>query len=936
MNIEASREELEGLNRELSAANQKLQETIADLEKAAGALRRNEAMYRELVQNANSAIIRWQSDGTLTFFNEYAQSFFGYDAKEVVGKHVGILIPEVDSAGVDMRALARDIVAHPERYVQNINENICRDGRRVWMAWTNKPVLDEDGQVYEILAVGTDISERRRIEEELRESEEKFRSAFANASIGFAMTRPDGRFLDANAAYCRLTGYSIDELRATGFQKLIHPGDYAENIALIDRMMSGQILDFAVKNRYVCKSGETVWVHKSVSLVRDGAGAPKWIIALIQDISEQRLAEESLRQSEARFRALAEALPQIVWTAEAEGGVDWFNRRWYEYTGAPQGAGEGWSWSQFTHSEDLAPTLEKWEAARRKGEIVESEIRMRRDDGRYRWFLVRAWPVRDAGGNVLRWFGTSTDIHDLKEAERALRQSQEDFKRAQEVGQIGWWRLNVQRNVLTWSDENYRIFGIPLGTPMTYEGFLTACHPDDREYVDMHWKAGLRGEPYDLEHRVVADGQVKWVREKAYLEFDDSGNLLGGFGITQDITEREEAEQKVRHLNETLEQRVVERTAEAQKKADQLRALASELSHAESRERKRLASILHDHIQQLIVAARMQISWLKRDNNLERMQATAQGIDGILREALEASRSLTVDLSPPALQESGLAGGLSWLAARIREKNRFTVNLRADNQAEPSSEEIRFFLFECARELLFNAVKHAGVSEAQVTLLRTGDGQIKVIVSDEGKGFDADIVANRQPGETSFGLFSIQERLMHIGGHMEVESAPGKGTRITVWAPAGDGSADFELTKNQAQKASAGKVESYMRSRRNACRVLIVDDHKIMRDGLRGLLQFESGIEVVGEAADGPQAIELAMAMTPDIVIMDVNLGAMSGIEATRRILAEVPATKVIGLSMHVDAQIAVAMREAGAAAYLTKGGPAEDLIAAIRACASQ
>jgi PAS domain S-box-containing protein len=126
-----------------------------------------------------------------------------------------------------------------------------------------------------------------------------------------------------------------------------------------------------------------------------------------------------------------------------------------------------------------------------------------------------------------------------------LRQSQEDMNRAQAVGNAGSWRLNVQRNELTWSDENHRIFGIPKGTPMTYETFLSTIHPDDKEYVDKKWMAALKGENYDIEHRIIVDGQIKWVREKAFLEFDSKGELLGGFGTTQDITERKKAEDAV-------------------------------------------------------------------------------------------------------------------------------------------------------------------------------------------------------------------------------------------------------------------------------------------------------------------------------------------------------------------------------------------------------
>ena len=142
------------------------------------------------------------------------------------------------------------------------------------------------------------------------------------------------------------------------------------------------------------------------------------------------------------------------------------------------------------------------------------------------------------------------NINERKKAEEALRKNREDLDRAQAVGNIGSWRMDILKNELTWSDENHRIFGIPKGTPMTYETFLSAVHPDDRDYVDKKWKAGLAGEDYDIEHRLLADGQVKWVREKAYLEFDDKGTLLGGFGITQDITERKQAEEQLRESEE--------------------------------------------------------------------------------------------------------------------------------------------------------------------------------------------------------------------------------------------------------------------------------------------------------------------------------------------------------------------------------------------------
>jgi two-component system CheB/CheR fusion protein len=141
---------------------------ITERKKAEEAVSKSESRYRELVQNANSVIIRWKRDGTLTFFNEFAQKFFGYGEEEIIGSNVSILVPERDSKGVDLPKLLREIVENPERFANNVNENVLRDGRKVWMAWTNKPIFDEQGQVVEILAVGTDITERKLAEDALR------------------------------------------------------------------------------------------------------------------------------------------------------------------------------------------------------------------------------------------------------------------------------------------------------------------------------------------------------------------------------------------------------------------------------------------------------------------------------------------------------------------------------------------------------------------------------------------------------------------------------------------------------------------------------------------------------------------------------------------------------------------------------------------------
>jgi PAS domain S-box-containing protein len=216
------------------------------------------------------------------------------------------------------------------------------------------------------------------------------------------------------------------------------------------------------------------------------------------------------------------------------------------------------------------------------GRIYSAESVHVRKDGTTFPAEIRLSPMVHKGQEVI--LAVIRDVTERRRAGEALFESREDLNRAQAVARTGSWRLNVQRNELRWSDENYRIFGIPRGMPLTYETFLSVVHPEDRERVNRKWKTALDGEPYDIEHRIVVGDDVKWVRERAELEFDKDGALLGGFGTTQDVTERKQAEdalleskERYRRLSESLEETVNKQVAEL-RQAQTLAALGQMVS----------------------------------------------------------------------------------------------------------------------------------------------------------------------------------------------------------------------------------------------------------------------------------------------------------------------------------------------------------------------
>jgi signal transduction histidine kinase len=241
-------------------------------------------------------------------------------------------------------------------------------------------------------------------------------------------------------------------------------------------------------------------------------------------------------------------------------------------------------------------------------------------------------------------------------------------------------------------------------------------------------------------------------------------------------------DEDVRKLNRQLEQRLAERTREVQQRVAQLRAMAVEMTLCEQRERNRLAHVLHDELQQLLVVARLKVALLRRGINDEQLGHTIRQLDDLLSQSIDESRSLAVALSPPILQQDGLDSALQWLSREMSQKHGLSVIVQVEPDADPASESLRAFLFQAVREMLFNVVKHAKTNRARVKMAKVGEEQIRVEVRDSGVGFEPGYQAVHAAAD-GFGLASIQQRLCFLGGHLTIYSAPGKGTRMVMLTP---------------------------------------------------------------------------------------------------------------------------------------------------------
>lgn len=478
--------------------------------------------------------------------------------------------------------------------------------------------------------------------------------------------------------------------------------------------------------------------------------------------------------------------------------------------------------------------------------------------------------------------------------------------------------------VSTWNGAAERIFGYTAAEVIgrSISIIIPAERKDEEAQILGKIRKGERVEHYDTV-RKRKDGTLIYVSLTVSPIKDSEDNVIGASKIARDITERNRTEEELRMLSVQLDQRVAERTHDLTETRARLRVLASELSLAEQRVRRQIATELHDYLGQLLVVCRLkltQASQRAKDTDLAQQLKDA---DRILQESLSYTRSLVAELAPPVLREFGLVMGLTWLAEQM-EQHGVTVTMKVTPAPLNVEEDQAILLFQSARELLMNVVKHADTKQAFLSVATAPAGDVLTItVADSGKGFDHAL--ERRTGGKHFGLFSIRERMGALGGRLELKSGPAQGTSASLILP-------LASHRRAPEPVMAGKgpaAESQERQPGNV-RVLMVDDHPLVRQGLRGVLEGYEQVEVVAEAADGREAVQLATKLRPDVVIMDVNMPILDGIEATRLITQACPSMTVIGLSVHQSHQIERSMKEAGAVAYLTKDVAAERLYSAI------
>jgi PAS domain S-box-containing protein len=554
---------------------------ISAQRRAEEALARRSAELQALLDHLPDIVARFDRQGRHLYVNPAVERATGLAAGQFIGltnRDLGMPAELVDQWDAALAAVFETGESGEMDFAFP-----SPDGeRRFWSLMV--PEHGADGSIVGALSVARDITDTAALsgpacapEVSTVNPADAFHALFEQAGMGMAEVALDGRWLRVNERLCEMVGYGAYELEGRLFQEITVTEDHAPVLGQIHRLAAGDASACSLRQRFIRRDGETVYADVTLALVADAQGRPRHLLAVLHDLTARRRAEAHLADSEARLRFLAEMIPHLVWSARADGHHDYYNHRWVEYTGLTPGV-HGPRWSRILHPDDMGRAKAVWRRSLETGEPYSMEFRIREKGGDYRWFLGLALPLRGEGGQVVRWFGTCTDIQAQKDGEQALRETQERLRAALGASGTATFRWNLRTGDVEWDAELDRLFGIAEGThPHSAAGFLLAVHPEDRAHLTWAVDRCAAGEEcLEEQFRVVwPDGTVHWLLDKGVATPGDDGLPLFLTGACHDVTAQRAAEAE----REALLQSAENARAHAER-ADQLKSrFVAHISH---------------------------------------------------------------------------------------------------------------------------------------------------------------------------------------------------------------------------------------------------------------------------------------------------------------------------------------------------------------------
>ncbi|MCI0628477.1 MAG: sigma 54-interacting transcriptional regulator [Acidobacteria bacterium] len=514
-------------------------ESLAEQSQAREALSNNDGCWQEVAQNSPIGIAVADLTGRFLAANAAYQKILGYTEEEL--RALSFLgVTHKNDRGANGTLVQELLEGRRQQF--HIEKRYWRkDGSLIWIRNHVSLVPSAEKVSRFLMAIVEDITERRQAEEQLQKKQAHLEELFEQSPGAVALLDGDHRVVWVNKEFTRLFGYLQEEAVGRRLTDLTVPAELPDEVQryhdLINRRQR-------VEAEGIRRRKDGTLLHVSILGVGVSGGCGRVVTyAIYQDITERKRLEEKVKANERELRLQTEVIPQHIWSALPDGSIDYCNQRLLTYLGHTMEEMRVGG-DSFIHPDDRDRVLTAWHEAMSQGTAYEVEARLLGSDGQYRWFLERALPLRDHQGQIIKWYGTNTDIEDRKRAENERHRSQAYLVEGERLSHTGSWAWNVSAGQTYWSEETFRIFGFdPAQTKPSFEMFLERVHPEDRPKLEQACN-GMTSETREgeLDFRIVLpDGSIKYIHAGGHALINESGEVTERFGVHVDMTEQYQA-----------------------------------------------------------------------------------------------------------------------------------------------------------------------------------------------------------------------------------------------------------------------------------------------------------------------------------------------------------------------------------------------------------
>lgn len=776
----------------------------------------------------------------------------------------------------------------------------------------------------------------------LAESQELFQQFTGNIRQIFWMISTDTHeILFLSPAYESVMGRSCQSLLEDpdSWIESIHPDDRK---ILINYFNEPPTDSHCLRYRIVRPDGQIRWIQNQAFPVFNNRGAIHRVAGIAEDVTEEVAAHSELKNSEARLKAILKTATDGIHIVDANGILREANDAFLNSLGYDKsaiGKLKAWEWDAFPTEKQIHELINNLIAT---GQSTKFDTRFQHKDGHEFWVEVCVQGFQIAGENL--FYASSRDISKRKETEESLRSSEALLRQTQAAASLGSWKLDIKTGQLMWSDEAYKIFNVPLGTPVTYDFFLGLIHPEDQKFVKESWELALKGHPYLIQHRIVADGETRWIEERATIEMAEDGKVISGNGSSQDITEHKLREFELNKYHSKLEKLVEERTRE-------LRIAKEEAESANRAKSDFLANMSHE----IRTPMNGIIGSLEVLLNTP-LNATQKKLADVIRDSANSQLEILNGILDFSKIEAGKLDILAEPFSLVKVIDE-THTLLAYTAAQKQIEFTKFIdpmipktlIGDALRvsEIIINFTSNAIKFSSKVNRKRfvaisahfieekNSLIWIELQVKDNGIGMSeetlnrlfqpfeqADVSTTRRYGGTGLGLVISQRLTDMLGGVILVDSQENVGSTFNIRLP--------------FQKANLAiipqspiiKRSTFSNEVSSPLRILVVEDNDTNKDVICEQLQFLKFNADI--ASDGQEALELWKSRNYAMILTDLQMPEMDGYQLAAEIRKAEGGTKkripIIAITASTVKSEMDRCATAGMDGYLVKPVPLETL----------